>query len=237
MTSTLPASSLKCRGSRPPAVTQQRPSGRSHSTRNDRSTITSPTTRSRTQISPGIHGADQPATEHNHSPPQALTSGPVQISGTAPVGWPWTSVVPNGIGPRAAEMNEKTLSFEELRHWLLAKVSHPVSVQVVGPREIVAFLEGPIDRGDEVREHRDRTVFSLTAPPAHGRCSWPSPSSFLRPSLPFPTASLGSRRATTWSSSIRAPTHNRDAETRLSAPSIARSSSCSADASARADAV
>jgi hypothetical protein len=43
-------------------------------------------------------------------------------------------------------MDERTLSFEELRRWLLAKVSHPVSVQVVGAQEIVAFLEGPIDR-------------------------------------------------------------------------------------------
>jgi hypothetical protein len=63
----------KCCGSRHPAATRQRPSGRSHSTRTDRSTITSPTTRSRTQISPGIHGADQPTTERNHSPPRRLT--------------------------------------------------------------------------------------------------------------------------------------------------------------------
>ena len=42
-------------------------------------------------------------------------------------------------------MDEKTLSFEELRHWFVAKVSHPVSVQVVVAREIVAFLEGPIN--------------------------------------------------------------------------------------------
>jgi hypothetical protein len=40
-------------------------------------------------------------------------------------------------------MDEKTLSFEELRHRLLAKVSHTVSVQVVGAREIVASLGGP----------------------------------------------------------------------------------------------
>jgi hypothetical protein len=43
-------------------------------------------------------------------------------------------------------MDEKTLSFEQVRRWLLAKVSHPVSVQVVVAREIVAFLEGRIDR-------------------------------------------------------------------------------------------
>jgi hypothetical protein len=81
MTSTLPASSRKCRGSRSPTATQHRPSGRSHSTRTDRSTITSPTTRSRTQISPGIHGADQDP-ERNHSPPERLTTAPVQISDT-----------------------------------------------------------------------------------------------------------------------------------------------------------
>jgi hypothetical protein len=83
MTSTLPASSRKCCGTRPDeAAAQQRPSGRSHSTRTDRSTITSPTTRSRTQISPGIHGADQHP-ERNHSPPGRLTEAPVQLSSTA----------------------------------------------------------------------------------------------------------------------------------------------------------
>jgi hypothetical protein len=82
MTSTLPASSHKCCGSRPRTAAQQRPSGRSHSTRTDPSTITSPTTRSRTQIRPGIHGADQNTHERNHSPPQPLTRGPVQISST-----------------------------------------------------------------------------------------------------------------------------------------------------------
>jgi len=66
---TLPASSRSCCGSHPRVAAHQRPSGRSHSTRTDRSTITSPTTRSRTQISPGIHGATQHPNNHNHSPP------------------------------------------------------------------------------------------------------------------------------------------------------------------------
>jgi hypothetical protein len=80
MAHTLPASSRSYRGSHPEQVAaHQRPSGRSHSTRTDRSTITSPTpTRSRTQISPGIHG-DQHPDHHNHSPP-TLTQAPVQIS-------------------------------------------------------------------------------------------------------------------------------------------------------------
>ncbi len=83
---TLPASSRNCCGSRPEAVTHQRPSGRSHSTRTDRSTITSPTTRSRTQISPGIHGADdQHPVENSHSPPQPLTEAPVQISSSGAI--------------------------------------------------------------------------------------------------------------------------------------------------------
>ena len=83
MTSALPASSRSFRGSRPRAAAHQRPSGRSHSTRTDSSTITSPTrTRSRTQISPGIHGADENINEHNHSPPEPLTDAPVQISGS-----------------------------------------------------------------------------------------------------------------------------------------------------------
>jgi hypothetical protein len=81
---TLPAGSRSFRGSHPTAVAaHQRPSGRSHSTRTDRSTITSPTpTRSRTQISPGIHGATQHPNNHNHSPPR-LTQAPVQISDSA----------------------------------------------------------------------------------------------------------------------------------------------------------
>ena len=82
---TLPAGSRSYRGSHPRVAAHQRPSGRSHSARNDRSTITSPTTttRSRTQISPGIHGAIQDTTTHNHSPPQALTRARVQISDSA----------------------------------------------------------------------------------------------------------------------------------------------------------
>src|SRR3954453_7644426 len=77
---TLPASSLSFRGSHPWEAAHQRPSGPSHSTRTDRSTITSPTQpRSRTQISPGIHGAIPDPTPHNHSPP-ALTRAHVQIS-------------------------------------------------------------------------------------------------------------------------------------------------------------
>src|SRR4051794_6114966 len=80
----LPAGSRSFRGSHPqPVAAHQRPSGRSHSTRNDRSTITSPTpTRSRTQISPGTHGATQPPTHHNHSPPP-LTPAPIQIGNSA----------------------------------------------------------------------------------------------------------------------------------------------------------
>ncbi len=62
---------------------RQRPSGRSHSTRNDPSAITSPTTLSRTQISPGIHGDQRQTTHHNHSPPP-LRQTQVQISSTLP---------------------------------------------------------------------------------------------------------------------------------------------------------
>ena len=81
MTPTLATSSRSYRGSHPNQVAaHQRPSGRSHSTRTDRATITSPTTRSRTQISPGIHGDQQHPDHHNHSPPQPLTQDPVQIS-------------------------------------------------------------------------------------------------------------------------------------------------------------
>jgi hypothetical protein len=54
---------------------QQRPSGRSQSTPTDRSIMTSPTTtKSRTQIGPSIHGANQ-HTQRNHSPPQPFDGG------------------------------------------------------------------------------------------------------------------------------------------------------------------
>jgi transposase len=68
----LPASSLSCCDSRPRAALQQRPSGRSRSMRIDPSTITSPATRPRTQISPGARGT---TVIHNHSPPR-LDRGP-----------------------------------------------------------------------------------------------------------------------------------------------------------------
>ena len=80
----LPTSSLKPCGSHASVAAQQRPSGRSRSTRNDRSTITSPTTRSRTQISPGIRGANHDPINHNHSPPSLDEGAPVQISRALP---------------------------------------------------------------------------------------------------------------------------------------------------------
>src|SRR2546422_10302013 len=58
-------------GSRLRAATHERPSGRGRPTRIDPSTITSPTTRSRTQISPGVRGriATTDPPPRNHSPP------------------------------------------------------------------------------------------------------------------------------------------------------------------------
>jgi hypothetical protein len=82
MTASLPAGSRKCCDTRPPAAVPKRSSGRSRSPRIDRSTITSPATRPRTQISPGARGTTTPtatAELHNHSPP-TLTTAPVQIS-------------------------------------------------------------------------------------------------------------------------------------------------------------
>jgi hypothetical protein len=70
MRTTLPTSSRSCCGSHPRVAAHQRPSGRSHSTRTDPSTIPSPTpTGSRTQIRPGSHRARRHIAEHNHSPP------------------------------------------------------------------------------------------------------------------------------------------------------------------------
>jgi hypothetical protein len=72
MAHTLAACSRNDDGSRLRAVTHRRPSGRSRPTRTDPSTITSPTIRSRTQISPGVRGGiapppDQPS--RNRPPP------------------------------------------------------------------------------------------------------------------------------------------------------------------------
>src|SRR3989442_8190642 len=73
----LPTSSQNDCGSHASVAARERPSGRNRSTRNDRSTITSPATRSPTQISPGIHGAHHDPIKHNHSPPRPshLTGG------------------------------------------------------------------------------------------------------------------------------------------------------------------
>jgi hypothetical protein len=82
MTSTLPASSRRDCDTRPTAALHQRLSGRSRPSRIDPSTITSPATRPRTQISPGARGTIGPtaaAQPRNHSPPN-LTEVPVQIS-------------------------------------------------------------------------------------------------------------------------------------------------------------
>jgi hypothetical protein len=71
MAQTPAAGSRNDDGSRPRAVTHRRPSGRSHPTRIDPSTITSPTTRSRTQISPAVRGGNHPRPHHtdNRAPP------------------------------------------------------------------------------------------------------------------------------------------------------------------------
>src|SRR4051794_5313346 len=79
MTPRLPASSRKCRETRPArAALLKRPSGRSRLLRNDPSTISSPATTAADPDKPGRPRSDRQP--HNHSPP-ALTSPPVQISG------------------------------------------------------------------------------------------------------------------------------------------------------------
>lgn len=42
-------------------------------------------------------------------------------------------------------MYEKTLSFQELRHWLEAGIGRSFTIDVALPRGIVVFLDGPID--------------------------------------------------------------------------------------------
>jgi hypothetical protein len=82
MAQTLVACSRNDEGSRPRAATHERPSGRSRSPRIDRSTITSPTTRSRTQISPGVRGATPNTYQQprNHSPPPTGSTALLQIN-------------------------------------------------------------------------------------------------------------------------------------------------------------
>src|SRR3954467_14933806 len=80
MTPRLPASSRKCRETRPArAALLKRPSGRSPLLRNDPSTISSPAATAADPDKPGRPRSDRQP--HNHSPP-ALTSPPVQISDT-----------------------------------------------------------------------------------------------------------------------------------------------------------
>ena len=67
--STLPASSRSCCGSRPRAAAHQRPSGRSHSTRTDPSTITSPTHQVADPDKPG-----HPRSAAPDHPPQPLAA-------------------------------------------------------------------------------------------------------------------------------------------------------------------
>src|SRR3954464_7851915 len=77
MTPRLPASSRKCRETRPTrAKLLKRPSGRNRLLRNDPSTISSPATTAADPDKPGRPRSDRQP--HNHSPP-ALTSARVQI--------------------------------------------------------------------------------------------------------------------------------------------------------------
>src|SRR3954469_6594648 len=80
MTLTLPASSHKCRETRPPRTAlPRRLSGRSRLLRNDPSTITSPAPTAADPDKPGRPRSDRHRQPHNHSPP-ALTRARVQIN-------------------------------------------------------------------------------------------------------------------------------------------------------------
>src|SRR3954453_4160491 len=80
MTLTLPASSHKCRETRPPRTAlPRRLSGRSRLLRNDPSTITSPAPTAADPDKPGRPRSDRHRQPHNHSPP-ALTRARVQIT-------------------------------------------------------------------------------------------------------------------------------------------------------------
>src|SRR4051794_40561463 len=80
MTLTLPASSHKCRETRPPRTAlPRRPSGRSRLLRNDPSTITSPAPTAADPDKPGRPRNDRHRQLHNRSPP-ALTRARVQIN-------------------------------------------------------------------------------------------------------------------------------------------------------------
>src|SRR3954465_12949486 len=80
MTPKLPASSRKCRETRPTrAALLKRPSGRSRLLRNDPSTTSSPATTAADPDKPGRPRSDRQT--HNHSPP-TWTAARVQISDT-----------------------------------------------------------------------------------------------------------------------------------------------------------
>src|SRR2546430_833902 len=107
MAHTFAACSRNDDGSRLRAATHRRPSGRGRPQRTDPSTITSPASRPRTQISPGVRGRigqknRRPA--RNHSPP-----GPVdreallQISRHAPAKPERTSVEKADDGDRTRD--------------------------------------------------------------------------------------------------------------------------------------
>jgi len=77
MAPTLPACSRTARDPRPPAAVPKTPSGRSRPSRIDPSTITSPTPRSWTQVTPGVRqaiGLDLAGTIRNHSPPPGVAA-------------------------------------------------------------------------------------------------------------------------------------------------------------------
>src|SRR5215216_1543285 len=117
MATQLAACSRNDDGSRPRAATHERPSGRSRPQRIDPSTITSPTTRSCTQISPGVRGRIGPVPAQptrNHSPP--WTGGPASDKSS------WRAKragLSSGLSGRVAEAPGLRQRFEPLERVVL----------------------------------------------------------------------------------------------------------------------
>ena len=86
------------------------------------------------------------------------------------------------------DMHEKTLSFQELRHWLEAARGRSFSIHIALARGIVVFLEGPIDTVMRFEADEDHGLLvegagrawtlDLSEPEFLSATLWPVPDSF-----------------------------------------------------------
>jgi len=91
------------------------------------------------------------------------------------------------------DMHEKTLSFQELRHWLEAARGRSFSIHIALARGIVVFLEGPIDTVMRFEADEDHGLLvegagrawtlDLSEPEFLSATLWPVPDSFTTEQL------------------------------------------------------